>query len=437
MRLGRFVNDDGTNTRWDDSTTPPAGWELAPFIGEDGWFIEDNPSRAHGTARYQARSAAIGNSDEAFILAPPINITAANPTMTAFLYTFQSSATSDTMNLRLFNYNDGMLYDLSMNMGSFAGVVPVLNQTFDVNVAFPANIDSVIAVGATTDWDYRSHYAQYGNALDLVAPSNGGFAGVTTTDTPGADGVAAGDYTALFGGTSAAAPLTAGIAALLLSRNPDFTSGDIRAILQNTTDKVGGDVGGTEYDVNGFNEFYGFGRVNAQAAVEAVPVASGDYNGDGTVNLADYTVWRDNLGATVTAYTGADGDGNGMIEVADYQVWKSHFGQTIAMPLPASIAAATSAAPVESDTTIAEDDGFAGLALTPELPNAPIRAATSTPATPTTSQARELALLALLDGLQPQQDSEPERAIPSDDGGEAEDFVATLELAFDEVIGGV
>lgn len=40
----------------------------------------------------------------------------------------------------------------------------------------------------------------------------------------------------------------------------------------------------------------------------------GDYNGDGTVNLADYTIWRDNLG--------------GLYTVDDYTVWKDNFGAT-------------------------------------------------------------------------------------------------------------
>src|SRR5690606_12606496 len=41
------------------------------------------------------------------------------------------------------------------------------------------------------------------------------------------------------------------------------------------------------------------------------PALIGDYNGDGTVNLADYTVWRDSLGSTVVAGDGADGDNSG------------------------------------------------------------------------------------------------------------------------------
>lgn len=57
-------------------------------------------------------------------------------------------------------------------------------------------------------------------------------------------------------------------------------------------------------------------------------VIPGDYNRDGAVNLADYTIWRDNLGQTGVDLPG-DGDGNELVDEDDYQIWKSHFGATI------------------------------------------------------------------------------------------------------------
>lgn len=52
----------------------------------------------------------------------------------------------------------------------------------------------------------------------------------------------------------------------------------------------------------------------------------GDYNNSGTVDAADYTVWRDSLGQNVPNGTGADGDNNGNIGSGDYTVWKNNFG---------------------------------------------------------------------------------------------------------------
>ncbi|WP_231953894.1 choice-of-anchor Q domain-containing protein [Pirellulimonas nuda] len=56
----------------------------------------------------------------------------------------------------------------------------------------------------------------------------------------------------------------------------------------------------------------------------------GDYNGDGAVDAADYTVWRDTLGlGGPPPFSGADGDGDGEVTQADYNVWRSHFGEAL------------------------------------------------------------------------------------------------------------
>ncbi len=54
---------------------------------------------------------------------------------------------------------------------------------------------------------------------------------------------------------------------------------------------------------------------------------TGDYNDDGVVDAADYTVWRDSFGQSGSDLP-ADGDGNGTVDEADYVVWKSHYGDT-------------------------------------------------------------------------------------------------------------
>ncbi len=76
----------------------------------------------------------------------------------------------------------------------------------------------------------------------------------------------------------------------------------------------------------------------------------GDYNFDGRVDAADYTVWRDTLGETVVlAGAGADGNGDGVVDVADYSVWRAHFGQTSSASLTAA--------------TVPEPSSLVGLAL--------------------------------------------------------------------------
>lgn len=88
------------------------------------------------------------------------------------------------------------------------------------------------------------------------------------------------------------------------------TTGEIQ--IQNNT--------GSAVNLNGYSISSGSGALNAGGA-------PGDFNIDGTVNLADYTVWRDNLGGDSAALNG-NGAGDATVTVADYDLWKENFGST-------------------------------------------------------------------------------------------------------------
>ncbi len=68
---------------------------------------------------------------------------------------------------------------------------------------------------------------------------------------------------------------------------------------------------------------------------------TGDYNGNGIVDVADYTVWRDTLGQVGVGLS-ADGDGNGVVDIPDLFVWANNFGNSaedsssISVPEPIS-----------------------------------------------------------------------------------------------------
>lgn len=63
-------------------------------------------------------------------------------------------------------------------------------------------------------------------------------------------------------------------------------------------------------------------------SVYLVAFLRGDYNGDGIVNIADYTVWRDTLGATGIGLA-ADGNRDQVVDALDYGVWRSNFGEFV------------------------------------------------------------------------------------------------------------
>lgn len=82
----------------------------------------------------------------------------------------------------------------------------------------------------------------------------------------------------------------------------------------------------------------------SNVAVQLSVTISGDYNGDGVVDAADYTVWRASLGQNVSESTAADGDGDGLITENDYRVWRSNYGQQVAFAAGQQASASQAAA---------------------------------------------------------------------------------------------
>lgn len=76
-----------------------------------------------------------------------------------------------------------------------------------------------------------------------------------------------------------------------------------------------------------WNVMYGSKTVIlAVAPTNSLSFIPGDFNHDGTVNAADYTIWTDLSGTTAAA---ADANFDGQVTLADYAIWKSNFGYSL------------------------------------------------------------------------------------------------------------
>jgi len=107
---------------------------------------------------------------------------------------------------------------------------------------------------------------------------------------------------------------------------------------------AGSSIGGTRFDAEilpeiGGGLFFDLFYDTSKVVVEVVGVP-GDYNFNGVVDAADYTVWRNTLGQSGTGLA-ADGDGNGAVNNLDYNVWKTNFGSTAAGGTGAGLSRAT------------------------------------------------------------------------------------------------
>lgn len=172
-------------------------------------------------------------------------------------------------------------------------------------VQYPALHANVNAVSALAPTGTFAQFSSYGAGLDLSAPGSD----VVSTDRVGAAGYDAGDYDTTFG-TSIACSYAAGVAALIISQNPLATASQVEGRLYSSAR----DPGTPGYDV-----FYGYGCVNAHAAIEtAIPL---DADGDGVIDVSDNCpavansdqadLDGDAVGDACDACTDSDNDGFG------------------------------------------------------------------------------------------------------------------------------
>jgi thermitase len=127
---------------------------------------------------------------------------------------------------------------------------------------YPAAYEEVVAVTATDESDKPASFTNFGDWVEVAAPGVNIYSTMPTIRVSLNDAGYAMNYDFL-SGTSMACPQVAAVAALIWSRFPNMARDQVRAQLRYTADDLGDP---------GFDEYYGFGRVNARRAVEqAVP----------------------------------------------------------------------------------------------------------------------------------------------------------------------
>jgi subtilisin family serine protease len=233
-----------------EGTSLPAGWTTS---GNANWFsVQNNVSGNHALAGWNgqtARAVRAGNIGDGQRSILRVTKSSQSEGEIVFRLWVSAELGYDGVNFLV----DGRFY--------FA-IDDDPSVTADPGLDYPARHTNIIAVGASTDFDFRADYSCYSGKLDFVAPSDGGYSGVWTVDVSGPWGYDGGDYISRFGGTSAACPLAAGVAGLVLSANTNLSAQNIRRLMQATCDKIGN----VTYSSN-TNLFYGRGRINAAAAV--------------------------------------------------------------------------------------------------------------------------------------------------------------------------
>lgn len=198
-------------------------------------------------------------------------------------------------------------------------VVAAGNSSADVSGFSPASCDGVIAVAASGGQAELASYSNFGSLIDITAPGggnspdgtlNGGILSTLNdgTTTPGNDAYA------YYQGTSMASPHVAGVAALMLSVNPDLTPDEVESLIKSSARDFVSGSGCTTANC-------GAGMLDAAAAVAAAggepppppepgpPTASFSSDCNELDCSFDASASSDVSGGTIVSYAWTYGDG--------------------------------------------------------------------------------------------------------------------------------
>jgi len=234
-----------------------------------GWNFYDNSSNTadvygHGT-KVAGVVAAVGNNAtgvvgvafNAKIMPVRVTDTSGTATLSAFSsgLTWAADHGAKVANLSFPVQSSSTVISAAQYFRNKGGVVMNSAGNYGTLDSTPAS-DALVTVSATESTDVVATWSSYGPAVDLAAPGSG----IWTT-------VAGGGYGSV-SGTSFSSPLTAGVAALVLARNPALSPAQVVDVLKTTAVDLG---------TAGVDNYYGAGRVNAYGAVvKASQVAAAD-----------------------------------------------------------------------------------------------------------------------------------------------------------------
>ena len=237
-----------------DGTHPDLAARMVP-----GWNFYDNNSNTadifgHGT-KVAGAAAAIGNNGSGVAgvawNAKIMPVRVADATGYAYWSTMATALTwaadngARVANISFSVQGSTTVQSAAQYMKNKGGVV--INSAGNTG-AIDSTLasDTMISVAATDSADARAGWSSYGPYVDLAAPG----VGIWTTTMGGGYGAV--------NGTSFSSPVTAGVVALMKAANPALSPANVESILKSTAVDLGS---------AGYDEYFGYGRINASAAV--------------------------------------------------------------------------------------------------------------------------------------------------------------------------
>ncbi len=176
------------------------------------------------------------------------------------------------INMSLVGASNSASLEAAVNYAWNKGVIVVacMGNENDGAPHFPAGFSNLIAVGSVNPdgkrtepffWSSTSG-SNYGSNIDVCAPGNYIYGLAFNSNT---------SYGTYWGGTSQATPHAAGLASLMLAKNKTLTPFQIKDFMQKGCDDQTGDA---TQDIKGYDNYYGWGRINAKKTLDLVPAGT-------------------------------------------------------------------------------------------------------------------------------------------------------------------
>ncbi|MBX3323102.1 MAG: S8 family serine peptidase [Phycisphaeraceae bacterium] len=318
-----------------DSGIRAAHPEFAGRLASNGWdFVnnDDDPEDDHGHGTWVTGVIA-ANANNTFAVAGldwsctivPIKVLNQSNAGTTFnlaqgLNYAAAQANVHIINLSLINYPGNATMTNALQGARNAGKILIAcagnNGIGNADVSFPGASPLTISIGATTRSDARWASSGTGQALDFVAP------GASIATVSAAQPIT--NTRSVVSGCSFATPIASAIASLVLARSQELSQAmpDQAALYLLFLAGADDQVGQPAEDTPGWDEFHGWGRLNARRILRAIEPCIADFNGDSNVDFFDV---QEFLSAFALQDPRADLNGDGALNFFDVQIFLGAF----------------------------------------------------------------------------------------------------------------
>ncbi len=262
---------DGQEYRWDGD----ASW--LTYAKSDFFFITNpnaNPrdDNGHGTHVGGIVGAEEGNAEGGVGVSfgaglMPLKVmdctgSGSYDDITAAIY-YAADNGAEVINMSLGGTGYSQAMQEAVDHAHDAGVVVLAasGNSGDSTMQYPAGCDNVIGVGATTNKDEIASFSTFNASVDVSAPGRYIYSTMPTYAVALNSWGYAQDYDYL-SGTSMATPMAAGLAALVLSAEPRYGSGQVEQWMEQFAD---------DKSPAGRDDYFGYGRINAYATLAGMP----------------------------------------------------------------------------------------------------------------------------------------------------------------------